>query len=84
MRAMGVMPSLFRWQGLRSYRPNLISAQTCVGKPPVSHLPYPPPPRSFFFGGGVGQIQESLTFSVLSPPISNNSVTSRCVELALY
>lgn len=46
---------------------------------PSVALTFPPSPRSFW---GVGQSQESLTFSVLFSPISNNSATSRCAELA--
>ena len=64
---------LLEQQGLRLYRSNLISAQTCVGKPPVSHLPSPPPLS------GAGQNLELLTFSSFSP--SNNSDTNRCAEL---
>jgi hypothetical protein len=41
----------------------------------VSHLPYPPLPF------GVGQFQELLTSSVSFSFISNNSVTSRCVDV---
>jgi hypothetical protein len=62
-------------QGLRSYRSNLISAQTCVGKPPSVTLTFPPFP--FFWGIGADPgITDVLSFLL----VSNNLVTSRCAN----